>query len=62
MPTCKKANLDGLLLRKHAAKMIVNFAKNILKKQPDTTRNCVFSDMAAEDGEMNQYALEACQM
>lgn len=62
MSTCQKANMDGVLLRKHAAKMIVNFAKNILNRQPNTSVKCSFSDMANENEEMIGYALEACQL
>lgn len=62
MINCKSANLEDMLLRKHAAKMIVNFAINVLGKQPDLTRKCVFADMIGEDLEMQQYATAVCQL
>jgi hypothetical protein len=30
------------------AKMMANFAKNILKKQPDTNKTCSFEDVSNE--------------
>lgn len=62
MGTCKSANMDGTLLRKHAAKMVVNFAIHALGKTVDTTRKCTFNDMGNEDAEMNWYATTACQL
>lgn len=62
MPTCAKARMGSLLLRKDAAKMMVNFAINILHKAPDTNRRCNFRDMRTEDVESQQYAVLACQL
>lgn len=62
MPDCQSAQMGGFLLRKHAAKMIVNFAKNVLGKEADITRICIFNDMPGEGIEMQQYAIEACQL
>jgi hypothetical protein len=36
MPTIQKANMEGKLLRKDMAKMISNFAINIMKKDVAT--------------------------
>lgn len=62
MPSCGEANLGGYLVRKHAAKMMSNFAMNVLEKTPDTTKVCSFTDMGDEDEEMQHYAELACQL
>ncbi len=62
MDTCQKARTNNHLTRWEAAKMIVNFAMNVLNKQPDVTRTCVFADMDVSNAEMKQYASMACQL
>lgn len=62
MPTCLAADMDGWLIRSHAAKMMSNYAINVLGKTPDTTKVCVFSDMENETLEMKTYAVTACQL
>lgn len=57
-----KAQLTSPLLRKHLAKMISNYAMNVLKKVPDTSRSCTFGDMAKESAEMISYSKLACQL
>jgi len=45
MPDCLSANMDGSLIRSHAAKMMSNYAMNVLDKEPDTEKVCEFDDM-----------------
>ena len=51
-PTQEKADLQGTLIRSHMAKMMVNYAIEVLGKTPDTSKNCTFSDIASESAEM----------
>lgn len=62
MPTCLTANMDGLLIRAHAAKMISNYAMNVLKQEPNTDKVCTFNDMDEQPLEMQTYAQIACQL
>lgn len=62
MPSCLDANMDGSLTRAQAAKMMSNYAINILHKSPDNSKACVFSDMADQSPEMQQYAIAACRL
>jgi hypothetical protein len=57
-----RADMMWSLLRKHMAKMIVNYAINIIWKIPDDSVNCNFVDMDYEDSEMQDYAKQACQL
>lgn len=56
------ANMFGSLIRSHMAKMMVNYAKNILGIQPDTSLSCTFTDIANQSTELKGYIKEACQM
>jgi 3-methyladenine DNA glycosylase AlkD len=62
MTTIETANISWYLIRSTMAKMIVNYAMNVLNKTLDTTKTCVFSDMADQTQEMQTYALQACQL
>lgn len=62
MPSCAQAYMDATLSRKHAAKMISEFAINNMGKQADTTKNCSFVDMNNESQEMREYSALACQL
>lgn len=62
METCMSAMMSSLLLRKHAAKMLTEFAIHALNKVPDESRSCAFTDMEGEDEEMRIYAKAACQL
>jgi hypothetical protein len=44
--------MTGLLIRAHMAKMMVNYAIEVLGKTVDTTKACVFTDMAGQSDEM----------
>ena len=54
--------MDGMLTRAAAAKMISNFAMNLLGMKPDTTRACTFSDTVDQDGELQKYMTLSCQL
>ena len=51
-PTREQANLEGTLIRAHMAKMMTNYAIEVLGKTPDTSKKCTFGDIAAESAEM----------
>jgi len=61
MDSIDKANMNGYITRAEMAKMISNYAKNILWKAPDTTKSCLFlnSNVSAD---LVQYMTESCQL
>ena len=61
MDSIDKANMNGYITRAEMAKMISNYAKNILWKAPDTTKACLFlnSNVSAD---LVQYMTESCQL
>ena len=61
MDSIDKANMNGYITRAEMAKMISNYAKNILWKTPDTTKSCLFlnSNVSAD---LVQYMTESCQL
>ncbi|MCX6824165.1 MAG: hypothetical protein NT085_03485 [candidate division SR1 bacterium] len=62
MPTIQQADMTGVILRKHLAKMLSTFAVQFVGKTPDTTKKCVFSDMNYESKEMQSFAVLSCQL
>ncbi|MCX6823335.1 MAG: S-layer homology domain-containing protein [candidate division SR1 bacterium] len=62
MSTIAKANMKGDLTRAAMAKMIVNYAINVLGRTLDTTAKCNFTDMSKQTQEMKDYATKACQL
>ena len=58
----KRADMTGVLLRSHLAKMISEYAIKVLGQTPDTTRKCVFTDMANQTAEFQKYATISCQL
>jgi len=62
MPTCLAADMDGWLIRSHAAKMISNYAINVVGKTPDMTKSCIFDDMSNETLELQAFAVTACRL
>ena len=60
--TIDKAIATGNVYRDEMAKMLVNFAVNVLGKKLDTTKTCQFTDTTDEDSEMKGYMTEACQL
>ncbi|MEI7919783.1 MAG: hypothetical protein WCH65_06525 [bacterium] len=49
-------------MRKYAAKMISQFAINVLHKQANDLFVCSFPDMAKESLEMQYYARLSCKL
>lgn len=60
--TIKEADITGKLTRSTMAKMIVNYAVNVLGKTPDTGAVCSFTDTKTQSAEMREYAIKACQL
>ena len=58
----EKANLDGSLLRRHMAKMISEFAIQVLNMKPDTKKKCNFQDISDQTPEMKWYIKLSCQL
>lgn len=56
------ANMYGTLIRSHMAKMMVNYAKEVLGRTADTSLECNFTDIANQSEELRGYIVEACQM
>jgi len=57
-----RADLQGTLSRKHAAKMISQFAIKIMKKEANPMVLCKFKDTDKEDAEMQYYMDLACRL
>ena len=59
----EKANMNGQLTRIAMAKMISNFAINVLWLQPNTYINCSFSDVSSSlDSQYSYGVTQACQL
>lgn len=56
------ANINWPIIRSQVAKMISEFAINILSMKIDESKKCNFLDMAEETPEMNYYARVACKL
>jgi len=61
MNSIDRANMKWNITREEMAKMISNYAINILWKTPDTTKNCLFSDSNINPG-LVQFVTESCQL
>jgi len=62
MPTIQKANMTWILTRSAMAKMVVNYAINVLGKAPDATLPCTFTDISTQTTEMQDYIIKSCQL
>ncbi len=62
MSTIKAANMTWTLQRSHLAKMIVNYATDVLNMEPDTSKTCNFTDIDSQNTEIKWYIKTACQM
>jgi len=62
MPNIYMADMYGNLIRSHMAKMMVEYAKNVLGIQADYTQPCGFMDIAHQSTELQGYIMEACYM
>lgn len=56
------ADMYGSLIRVHMAKMMVNYAKQVLGKTPDNLLPCNFADVADQTTELQWYIKEACKL
>ena len=57
-----QANMLGTLKRVDMAKMMANYAVEVLGKTPDTSKSCDFNDVSNETSEMQSYVVKACQL
>lgn len=62
MSTIQKANIEWTLIRKDMAKMITEFATNILGKNISTGTICEFDDIEWISKEMQAYAIASCKL
>ena len=60
--TIDTANMYGTLIRAHMAKMMVNYATEVLGLTPNTSLTCEFTDVANQTEELQGYIKEACQL
>ncbi len=60
--TIQKANMEGMLTRAHMAKMMVNYAINVLDKTPNTWLVCSFADISNQSSDIQLYIKLACQL
>ena len=56
------ADMTGFLIRADVAKIISNYAINILGKVPDISNPCLFDDIEKETPEMKWYIINVCQL
>lgn len=61
-PTIDTADMYGSLIRSHMAKMMSEYAKEVLNRTPDTSMTCEFTDVANQSEELRGYITEACQL
>ena len=61
MSSIEKANMQWNITREEMAKMISNYATNILWKMPDTTKACLFPDSDINP-DLVQYVVKSCQL
>ena len=59
--TIDKANMKGKITREEMAKMISNYAINVLWMIPDTTRSCFFLDSNINP-DLVEYVTKSCQL
>jgi len=63
MKSIDQANMNWSLNRIAMAKMLSQYAINILKKKPDTTKKCNFWDVTAQmDSDYSNWVTLACQL
>ena len=60
-PDIDSANMKWNITREEMAKMISNYAKNILWKTPDTTKSCLFINSNINPDLVNSVT-ESCQL
>ena len=59
----ESANMEWKITRAALAKMMANFAKNIMGKTPDSSKKCSFTDVSSSlDKQYDNWITEACQL
>ena len=62
-PTIEKANMYWSITRIELSKMISNYAINVLKKKPDTSKKCQFNDISDRlNSQYDSWVTKACQL
>ncbi|HMS91049.1 MAG TPA: hypothetical protein PKC87_02430 [Candidatus Absconditabacterales bacterium] len=62
MPTIDQADMNGNLIRSHMAKMMSNYATEVLNLIPNTGKVCNFDDINGETEELKGFITKACQL
>lgn len=64
MPTIKEADMDGYIIRSHLAKMMSQFAINVVWAKPNIWKEWCdkFNDIANETDELKWYMKTACEL
>lgn len=62
MPTIDQANMNGKLIRAHMAKMMSNYATEILNLVPNTWKVCNFDDLSGQTEEIKWFITKSCQL
>lgn len=62
MATLAQARMCDGVIRAELAKMISNYAINVLKKTPNTSIECAFNDMNGQPEDLQEAAITACQL
>ena len=62
MDSLAQARMCDGVTRSELAKMISNYAINVLGKTPDTSIDCAFNDMDGQPEDLQQAAITACQL
>ncbi|MCX6823257.1 MAG: hypothetical protein NTX91_04695 [candidate division SR1 bacterium] len=62
IPTIQGANIKGVLTRKDMAKMMSNFALNVMGKDVSHGAACTFSDLQSLSKETQYYAMVVCRL
>lgn len=61
-PSIDMSLFSGTVSRRDIAKMMTNFATEILGKKIDETKTCLFTDIKNEDSEAQGYITKVCQL
>ena len=56
------ADMNGSLTRSNMAKMMTNYAKEVLGKTANTSLECNFTDIGNQTNELQGYIKEVCQL
>lgn len=62
MPTIDQANMNGKLIRSHMAKMMSNYATEVLHLVPNTGKVCLFDDISWQTEELKWFITKSCQL